>query len=1086
MNERSRRFGDTIDRPIFWEPSRAFLRYAIGTILAGCVAFVIALHFFAPEQTVRIAASAGFMLLAGAAWVLLARHQMKAAGLTLGIGAWVYVTTVSMLFGGVAGSSVIVYPLIILLTTWLVSERAGLALALLTVAVTGGFVLAESWGFLPAPVATPAIARWVVQASVFIITAVLIAQLVRSYRGRLEEVQALGRDLALRTAEVLAREDDLNRAQAVAHVGSWVYEIAADAMRLSAETCRILGLPEGTSGNRDIFLSCVHPEDRRAAQSAWHAALAGGGAFDHEHRIVAGETLRWVRQTAELEFDAGGGPVRVVGTTQDITERERHQAATLAARNQLAATLDAIPDLLFEVGSDGRYHDYHSPRDDLLAVPAGQLIGKTVREMLPPAAAENCMSALREAGETGRSQGRQFELALAQGRFWFELSVLRKPVDAEEEPRFIVLSRDITERKRVEQRLSMAIEVTQVVLWELDLLRDRLTFDQNMLQMLGLEADAPLDSLSGWIEHIHPEDRGPFQQRVALALQPGDASFEFEYRMANKGGEYQWVHTWGRVARRTAEGRPALAVGTSMNVTARKRAEEALRESENRLSAVFHASPIGISISSLADGRILDANEAALRMYGYGRDEALGRTILELGLYEDPAQREEVLRHLRERGKVDRYPITLRKRSGEACMVEVSVRVTELQGEQYSIVMMLDVTERKRLEEVHLQAQKLESLGTLAGGIAHDFNNILSAIRGNADLAAEDVGPAHLAAESLAEIRKSTARASDLVRRIMAFGRPKEVKHEVVDLGVVVDEVLRLLRSTMPAGISMSTAFAQDAPHVLADSGQVHEAIVNLTTNAAHAIGARAGTIEYRLQSVQVGEELARSMPGLKPGRYARLTVTDSGCGMEETTLARIFDAFYTTKAVGEGTGLGLSMVHGIMRSHGGAVTVESAPGKGSSFSLYFPAVEEKAERKDEAVFGRSEPAGGRRVLYVDDEEALVYLARRVLSRMGHTMSGFTDPKEALAAFRENPQEFDVVVTDLSMPNMSGFELARDILAVRPQMPVLMATGYVRAEDVSEALKIGIRKVIYKPVTVNDLGQALDQLFRTGEAPSGA
>jgi signal transduction histidine kinase len=267
--------------------------------------------------------------------------------------------------------------------------------------------------------------------------------------------------------------------------------------------------------------------------------------------------------------------------------------------------------------------------------------------------------------------------------------------------------------------------------------------------------------------------------------------------------------------------------------------------------------------------------------------------------------------------------------------------------------MIVDVTERKRLKEVHLQAQKLESLGTLAGGIAHDFNNILAAIRGNADLAAEDVGPDHIAAESLEEIRKASARASELVRRIMAFGRPREVRQEVVDLGAVVGEVLKLLRSTLPAGISLRKNFADATPHVLADAGQIHETIVNLTTNAAYAIGPRAGSIEYRLEPVQVGSKLARSIPGMHDGRYARLTVSDSGCGMNAATLERIFDAFYTTKPVGQGTGLGLSMVHGTMRSHGGAVTVKSTPGKGSSFALYFPAAGEKTVKRD------SQPASG-------------------------------------------------------------------------------------------------------------------------------
>ena len=510
----------------------------------------------------------------------------------------------------------------------------------------------------------------------------------------------------------------------------------------------------------------------------------------------------------------------------------------------------------------------------------------------------------------------------------------------------------------------------------------------------------------------------------------------------------------------------------------RRRVEDSLRDSESRLSAIFHASPTSIVVSTVAQGRICEINDAALRLYGRTREEVIGREVDALGIYADPAQREALLGQLRERGGIDRFPIEVRMSGGKSGVVEVTGRVIEFQGEPCLIATMLDATERKRLEEVHLRAQKLESLGTLAGGIAHDFNNILAAIRGNADVAARDVGADHAAAESLEEIRKAGVRASELVRRIMAFGRPTETRHELVDLGAVVDEVLKLLRATLPVGISLKKEFVRDAPQVLADAGQIHEVIVNLTTNAAYAIGAHAGAIIYRLEPVQVGAALARTVPGVQEGSYARLTVSDDGCGMDAAVLERIFDAFYTTKPSGEGTGLGLSMVHGVMRSHRGAVTVESAAGKGSSFALYFPAAEADAARPDVRIPVANAPRAAQRVLFVDDEEALVFLARRVLTRLGHSVAGFTDPEQALEAFRAHPQDFDVVVTDLSMPHMSGFALAREVLAERPGMPVLMTTGYLRAEDEERARAAGIREVVLKPVTMDELGQVIDRWIR--------
>ncbi len=510
----------------------------------------------------------------------------------------------------------------------------------------------------------------------------------------------------------------------------------------------------------------------------------------------------------------------------------------------------------------------------------------------------------------------------------------------------------------------------------------------------------------------------------------------------------------------------------------RAQIERALKESEGRLSAIFQASPLGIIVTGVPDGTILEVNDAALRLFGRERVATIGRTVLELGIYADPKQREEMTQLLLACGSLDRFPVAVYMRDAAAGLVELSGRVIELQGRQCLVAMMLDISERRRLEEAHLQAQKLESLGTLAGGIAHDFNNILAAIRGNADLAAQDVGPGHAAAQSLDEIRVASMRAHDLVRRIMAFGRPKESQHEVVALDVVVVEVLKLLRSVLRAGISLDTAFAPETPHVLADAGQLHEAVVNLTTNAAYAIGKRAGTIEYRLEPVQVEAAQARGIPGLKAGRYARLTVSDDGCGMDTTTLARIFDVFYTTKPVGEGAGLGLSMVHGIMRSHGGAVTVQSTPSKGSRFALYFPAAQVQAVKAGRSAAVQDVPASGKRVLYVDDEASLVLLASRVLARLGHKVSTFTEPQQALAALRAQPRDFDVLVTDLSMPHMSGFELATEALALSPDLPVLMTTGYITVEDEISARALGIREIVLKPVTMDELGRILDRLLR--------
>jgi len=389
---------------------------------------------------------------------------------------------------------------------------------------------------------------------------------------------------------------------------------------------------------------------------------------------------------------------------------------------------------------------------------------------------------------------------------------------------------------------------------------------------------------------------------------------------------------------------------------------------------------------------------------------------------------------------------------------------------------ILDVTERKQAEEQRealeaqlRRAQKMDAVGTLAGGIAHDFNNILSAIVGNVELARQDVGTGHPALESLDEIRKASRRAKDLVNRILAFSREQPQPQHAIALSPVVEEAVKLLRATLPAGIELAVSLAADTPEVLADPTQIHQVIVNLGANAWQAMEqGKPGRIEIRVEGIAVGDAAARR--GLQPGRYAHLSVQDSGHGMDAATQERIFEPFFTTKDVGSGTGLGLSVVHGIVEGHKGAILVESEPGHGTTFHLYFPAAAACAN-DDAAEPEAAAPQEGRgqHVLYLDDEESLVLLVTRMLERLGYRVSGFTVAKQALDAVRADPGQFDLVVTDYNMPGMSGLDVADELLRIRPDLPVAVTSGYISDDLRQKAGKSGVRHLVYKPNTVEEL-----------------
>ena len=512
---------------------------------------------------------------------------------------------------------------------------------------------------------------------------------------------------------------------------------------------------------------------------------------------------------------------------------------------------------------------------------------------------------------------------------------------------------------------------------------------------------------------------------------------------------------------------------------ARRGAEDALRRSERKYRRL-HESMTDAFVEVDLAGRVREFNRTYQEMLGYTQDELLALTYQELTPEKwHAAEAAIVQEQILPLGHSAVYEKEYRRKDGTVFPVELrSFLVRDDSGAPEAIWgIARDITARKRSEAVQLQTQKLQALGTLAGGVAHDFNNILLAIRGNASLAAEELPEGHPVRELVQEIDRAGVRAAGLVRQILAFARPRESAKAVVALGPVVDEALGLLRATLPAQIEIRSSLAAEVSPVAVDADQLHQALVNVVTNAALAIGRRAGRIDVTLEAKNVGEETGASVPGLRLGRYACLTVADDGCGMDAATLARAFDPFFTTRRPGEGTGLGLSIVHGIMQGHGGAVAIRSTPGAGTIVTLYFPAVAAPAAKAPDtprAAAGKR----GERILLVDDDDAIAALGRRSLGRLGYVVTAFTEPALAVADFAKAPEAYDAVVTDISMPGMTGFDVAAAVLAARPGIPVVITSGYIRPEDEVSAARLGVKALIAKPDTVDELAGALDRIFR--------
>jgi PAS domain S-box-containing protein len=512
------------------------------------------------------------------------------------------------------------------------------------------------------------------------------------------------------------------------------------------------------------------------------------------------------------------------------------------------------------------------------------------------------------------------------------------------------------------------------------------------------------------------------------------------------------------------------------DVTARKRGERDLRESEERFAKAFDASPAIAVILELPSGRFLEVNRAFVSTVGFERAETLGRTPTELGLWALGSASRKMAESVLAGGKLLNLECLVRAKNGQGLTLLASTERMDLSGRPVVLLVASDITQRVQLEEQLRQAQKLEAIGLLSGGIAHDFNNILGVITGNAHIARLDLNPDHPANQSVEEILTASKRAANLVRQILAFARPQPHQSRRIRLGKVLAESCRLLRATVPASVEIQVSAPETLPDIIGDETQVQQVLVNLVTNSWHAMSGKPGRIRVSAEPVLLGPDDSASHGDIPPGPYIRMTLSDTGLGMDPETLKRIFDPFFTTKAPGEGSGLGLSVVHGIVKGHRGSISVQSTPGLGTAFQILLPAAIAESESRTTEL--ESFPQGsGEKILYVDDELPLVNVATILLGRLGYDVRGFTNPIAALDAIRTTPDACHAVITDLNMPAMSGLEFARRVLEIRPGLPILLSSGNLAEAPVEQARLLGIHGVISKPHSLEELALRVRELL---------
>ena len=511
-------------------------------------------------------------------------------------------------------------------------------------------------------------------------------------------------------------------------------------------------------------------------------------------------------------------------------------------------------------------------------------------------------------------------------------------------------------------------------------------------------------------------------------------------------------------------------------ISERERAQQALRESEARFRQIYDKVPLMIH-SIDREGQISNVNRKWLSEMGYSAEEVLGRTFDSILPPDVRSTVQSMLSHLWNDGAEVDVDTRLIKKDGTIfdALLNSTVLVDPTDG-PVTLSVIQDVTDRNRMEDRLRQAQKMEAIGTLAGGIAHDFNNILYAIVGFVELALEDLPPDARGAENLREALEAADRARHVVHQILAFSRQSEQDRKPIQIGPVVTEVMRLLRASLPSTIELHHRTEQDLGLILADPTQIHQILMNLCANSFHSMRDHGGTLDIKLDKASLDADFFERHPHVSPGRHVRLSVRDTGSGIAADSIHRIFEPYFTTKPAGEGTGLGLSVVHGIVKSCGGAIEVHSEPGEGTLFELYFPVFGDREERREEPG-EQPVSAGSERILLVDDELAIVQLGQQLLEGMGYEVVTRTSSVEALELFKVKPDLFDLIITDMTMPGMTGKDLARRMLQIRPGIPIILCTGFSSQIDEAKAQQIGIKAFAMKPLLMRDIAKLIRKVL---------
>ena len=891
--------------------------------------------------------------------------------------------------------------------------------------------------------------------------------------------------------ELRERESRLREAQRIAKLGFWEWDLVRNKLFWSDELYSLLNLKQDEFiVTPDSLQELIHPEDRSSFYAHFNAVLKDDVPFKHEHRIqLPGGGIHYHRVQGEVIRDASGLPIRTFGTVLDITEQKLVEKALLLYEHIVNASTDAMA----IIDTDYRYLAVNQYYLDAFQVTRDTVIGSQVMQIIGKENFENFAKHNIDRAMTGmpsNMQGWSYQPGFGK-RY---LDIYDTPLWDEEGKVFgvVINAHDITERKlaedelmRSEELLRRYYEVGSVGMAMSSPDKGFFQFNDTFCEIVGHPREKIINL--SWRELIHPGDCQRDKAQMNRILHGDTDGFTLDKRVIREDGETVYVTTAVNCARK-ADGSVDYLVTFVQDITERKLAEQALIKSEERFAKVVQSTIDVVNITRLSDGLILFTNDGFTSLIGYTQSEWNGKTTHELNIWRNPEDRIRLLRDI-ENGEVRGFETEVVNKAGEIIPVSLTASLIEIDNEECMVTWAHDLREEKRAEterwKLELQlfrSQKMEAIGQLTGGIAHDFNNILASILGYTNLAlrrSDRLNEPKLV-EYLKEVIHGGERARDLIQQMMMYSRSVPSVATSQQLQPLVENAIKLLRPMLPSTIDIQVKLPVAMPDIMVDPAQFEQIIMNLCINARDAING-SGCIELELYRAALKGPECASCHGILDGDFVVLSVKDSGCGIDEKTAPLIFDPFYTTKEVGRGTGMGLSMIHGIMHNSGGHILLDSTPAKGATFSLLFPLTEEATgkitlsmNQQQDALLSTEKQE---LIMVVDDERAIAGYLGELLESHGYRVIVMTSGKRALDKFREVKHTVDLVVTDQIMPGITGIELAREMLSLRSDMPIILNSGYSEMVNEESARAEGIRAYFTKPLDENGLLEKIDEIL---------